>query len=378
MCARSSTVGSGLKQLLQEYDGNLLRERHIGCVTGPEFDQNALDYHAKTSVYAPPCTDFKREGKQERRTHPFYLDYIHSSTDPNDVTLSLHVTLDRLVTMLEPTCMHWEGPISIAVSVNDSEVSSLLDLISSSPIISLRHNIGYHIVYKEGIYYPNNPLRAVALENVRTPYVFLNDMDFLPSFGLYSYLKDMVQKFDLSHTVLVVPAFETLKDPKTFPFPRDKSSLLAMTARNEVFQFHHDMHIRGHAPTDYPMWEKATEPYEIQWQPNYEPYLVASVNITTFDTRFVGRDFNKVSHVEELYYQHYRFYVVPDGFLLHLPHALSNDAVKEKANERHGKCFTRRRDEWRADKALEYGYEPYLVNLYKIWNKLTSSYDTSF
>ena len=380
VCARNSIVGSDLKQLTQEYDGNLLREKHIGCVTGPEFDQNALDYHAKTSVYAPPCTDFKREGRQERRTHPFYLDCNHSSMDPNDVTLLLHVTLDRLVPMLEPTCTHWEGPMSIAVFANDSEVSSLFDLISSSPIISSRRNIAYHIVYKEGtyMYYPINPLRIVAMENVRTQYVFLNDMDFLPSFGLYSSLKNMVQKFDLSHTVLVVPAFETLKDPKTFPFPRDKSALLAMIARNEVFQFHRDKYLRGHAPTDYPTWKKATEPYEIQWQPQYEPYLVASVNITPFDTRFVSRTFNKVSHAEELYYQRYKFYVVSDGFILHLPHALSSDAVKQRANKRHRECFTRRKYEWRADKVQEYGYEPYLVNLYKIWNKLTSSYDTSF
>lgn len=379
VCARTSTGGSTLEKVLQEYDGNSLRLKHIGCETGPRFDQNALDYHANTSVYSPPCTDFMREGRLQRRTHPFYAGYSYDSTDPYDVTLLLHVTVDRLVSLLEPMCKHWEGPMSITIFMNDSEVSAFLDLISSSPIISSRQNIGYHIVYKEGtfMYYPINPLRIVALQNARTPYVFLNDMDFLPSFGLYSHLKETVKTLDLSHTVLVVPAFETLKDPKSFPFPRKKSALLKMIARNEVFQFHRDNFIRGHAPTDYSTWKQATRPYEIKWQPNYEPYLVVSVNITPLDMRFVGRNFNKESHTEELYYQRYKFYAVPDGFLLHLPHSPSSDAKTQKNNERHVECYLRRKAKWRAEKVLEYGYEPYMLRVYTLWNKLSSSYDTS-
>ena len=382
ICAHSSMASSNFKKIIQEYDGNLLREKWIDCESGPSFDKNAHDYRAKTSVYAPPCTDLKREGRQERRTHLFYTGHF---VDPklqltNDVSLILHVTLDRLVPMLEPMCRHWEGPMSIAVFANDSELSSLHHLIHSSSVISSRRNIAYHIVYKEGVnmYYPANPLRVVAMENAGTQYVFLNDMDFLSSYGLYSLLKKTVKGSDLSHSALVVPAFETYEDLKTFHFPRNKSSLLHMLLKDTVFQFHRDKYIRGHAPTDYPRWAKAAEKYEIQWQPHYEPYLVVSKNITLLDTRFVSRDFNKVSHIEELYYQRYRFYVVANGFLLHLPHALSSDAKQQIENDRHRECYLRRRGEWREEKVQEYGYEPYLVTLYKIWNKLSSSYDTSF
>ena len=383
VCVHSSVGSRHYKTIIQDYDGNLLREKWINCQTGPTFDDNAIKYRAKTSVYDPPCTDFKREGNQERRTHPFYAGQWlnpHSSQSYSDgVTLILHVTLDRLVPMLEPMCRHWEGPMSIAVFANDSEVSGLVNLIQSSPVISSRSNIAYHIVYKEGIniYYPINPLRIVAMANAGTKYMFLNDMDFLPSFGLYSHLKRTVREFDLNHTVLVVPAFETYEDPKTFTFPKDKSALIKLVSQKKVFQFHRDEYIRGHAPTDYPRWEKANEPYEIQWQPQYEPYLVASRNITPLDPRFVSRHFNKVSHTEQLYYQRYRFYGVSGGFILHLPHQLSSDAMKQRINERHSECYTRRRDEWRADMVQEYGYEPYLVNIYKIWNRLSSSYETS-
>ena len=369
-----------LRTLIQEYDGNLLRERWINCQTGPSFDKNAIDYKERVTVYDPPCTDFKREGNQVRRTHPFYAGQWldpHSSSH-NDITLLLHATMDRLIVMLELMCRHWEGPMSIAVFANDSEVSSLLDLIGSSPVISSRRNIAYHIVYKEGVYYPSNVLRLTALQNIGTSHVFMNDIDFLPSFGLYSYLKKAVNKFDLNHTVLVIPAFETHENPDTFVFPKDKSMLIDMEIEKRVFQFHKTDYIRGHAPTDYARWRSAKKSYEIQWQPQYEPYLVASRNITPLDPRFISRHFNKVSHIEELYYQRYSFHVLPDGFLLHLPHELSSDAKSQRTNERHSECYIRRRDEWRAEMAEQYGYKPYLVNVYKIWNRLSSSYETSF
>ena len=382
-CVHSSIGSSNLKTKIQDYDGNYLREKWIKCRTGPSFDQDAINYREKTRVFAHPCTDFKREGNQDRRTHPFYagqwLDPQSNLSYPMDVTLVLHVTVDRLVTMLEPMCMHWEGPMSIAVFANDFEVSGLLDLIHSSPLIRARQNIAYHVVYKEGVnmYYPINPLRLVAVENVGTEYVFLNDMDFLPSFGLYSYLMKTVKEFNMTREVLVIPAFETYEDPKSFVFPKDKLSLMKLVSQNKVFQFHRSQYIRGHAPTDYPRWEKAIEPYEIQWQPQYEPYLVTSRNITPHDARFVSRDFNKVSHTEQLYYQRYKFYALSGGFILHLPHQLSSDAKQQRESDRHRECYSRRMEGWRTEMAEQYGYEPYLVDLYKIWNRLSSSYDTS-
>lgn len=43
-------------------------------------------------------------------------------------------------------------------------------------------------------------LRNVALEQVKTPFVFLSDIDFLPMPGLYSYLKKQVTTFELNLT----------------------------------------------------------------------------------------------------------------------------------------------------------------------------------
>ena len=54
---------------------------------------------------------------------------------------------DRLH-MLEALCDHWDGPISLSLYLTDPEASHFLQIAISSPIISSRTNIGFHVVYK--------------------------------------------------------------------------------------------------------------------------------------------------------------------------------------------------------------------------------------
>ena len=41
-----------------------------------------------------------------------------------------------------------------------------------------------------------NYLRNVAVKQVTTDYMFLSDIDFLPMYGLYEYLKEALRKID--------------------------------------------------------------------------------------------------------------------------------------------------------------------------------------
>lgn len=43
------------------------------------------------------------------------------------------------------------GPISLALYISDAEAQQLLSYISNSNTLSSRTNIGYHVVYKEGV-----------------------------------------------------------------------------------------------------------------------------------------------------------------------------------------------------------------------------------
>lgn len=112
--------------------------------------------------------------------------------------------------MLEALAEHWDGPMSLALHLSDSEAQQFLHYVIHSPVISNRRNIGFHIVYKSHYdnvscymwswllrckqallqgFYPVNYLRNVALNNVNTDYVFLTDIDFLPSYGVCEYLR---------------------------------------------------------------------------------------------------------------------------------------------------------------------------------------------
>lgn len=67
---------------------------------------------------------------------------------------------------------------------------------------------------------------------------------------------------------------------------------------------------------------------QVSWQPDYEPYVVVKKDIPLYDTRFVGFGWNKVSHIMELYAQDYSFYVLPNAFIIHMPHSPSFDIGK--------------------------------------------------
>lgn len=135
----------------------------------------------------------------------------------------------------------------------------------------------------------------------------------------------MVQ-LDMTHTkkALVVPAFETLR--YRLSFPKSKAELLSMLDMGTLYTFRYlkPLHVggeglgglgndgfpscfsryhvwpKGHAPTNYAKWRTATTPYKVEWEPDFEPYVVVRRDCPEYDQRFVGFGWNKVSHVMEL------------------------------------------------------------------------------
>ena len=43
------------------------------------------------------------------------------------------------------------GPISLALYMSDSEAQQFLNYALNSPVLKSRTNVGYHIVFKEGV-----------------------------------------------------------------------------------------------------------------------------------------------------------------------------------------------------------------------------------
>uniref|UniRef100_A0AAQ4Q8X9 LARGE xylosyl- and glucuronyltransferase 2 n=1 Tax=Gasterosteus aculeatus aculeatus TaxID=481459 RepID=A0AAQ4Q8X9_GASAC len=257
--------------------------------------------------------------------------------------------------MLEAICKHWEGPISLALYMSDAEAQQFLRYAQASEVLKNRKNVGYHVVYKEGQFYPVNLVRNVALKNANTPYVFLTDVDFLPMYGLYDYLRRTVVQLDMTHTkkALVVPAFETLR--YRLSFPKSKAELLSMLDMGTLYTFRYHVWPKGHAPTDYAKWRTATTPYRVEWEADFEPYVVVRRDCPEYDQRFVGFGWNKVSHVLELDAQEFELTVLPNAFMVHMPHAPSFDISKFRSSFGYRNCLNTLKDEFHQDLSRKYG-----------------------
>ncbi|RXM28868.1 Glycosyltransferase-like protein LARGE2 [Acipenser ruthenus] len=339
-----------------EYDGNLLRRELFGCPSQPSTEsiKNEQICSSGPLTHLLPvlqlqgaleeldeddqCYDFRREKITMHRVHLYFLQYEYTETQGGaDVTLVAQLSMDRLQ-MLEAICKHWEGPISLALYMSDAEAQQFLRYAQASEVLKSRKNVGYHVVYKEGQFYPVNLLRNIALRNANTPYVFLADVDFLPMYDLYDYLRKSIIQLDMAHTkkALIVPAFETLR--YRLSFPKSKAELLSMLDMGTLYTFRYHVWTKGHAPTDYAKWRTATTPYKVEWESDFEPYVVVRRDCPEYDQRF-----------------EYDLVVLPNAFVIHMPHAPSFDISKFRSSSGYRNCLQTLKDEFHQDLSRKYG-----------------------
>ncbi|XP_076785404.1 xylosyl- and glucuronyltransferase LARGE2 isoform X4 [Arvicanthis niloticus] len=337
------------------YDGKLLRREPFGCPNhfppGAEQLQQALAQLDEEE----PCFEFRQQQLTVHRVHITFLSYQPPPPQPHDVTLVAQLSMDRLQ-MLEALCRHWPGPMSLALYLTDAEAQQFLHFVDMSPVLSVRKDVAYHVVYRDGPLYPVNQLRNVALAQALTPYVFLSDIDFLPAYSLYDYLRASIEQLELGgrrKAALVVPAFETLH--YRFSFPKSKAELLTLLDAGSLHTFRYHEWPQGHASTDYSRWREAQAPYRVQWSAHYEPYVVVPRDCPRYDPRFVGFGWNKVAHIIELDAQEYEFLVLPEAFSIHLPHAPSLDISRFRSSPTYRDCLQALKEEFHQDLSRRYG-----------------------
>lgn len=332
-----------------DMDGNVFREKLHKC-----YGVEAVTAKFTNSDL---CSSFRAAQRAKLRTHLYYMEYNYAAVDAFDVTLVLQLSMDRLQ-FLERLVKYWDGPLSAAIYLSDCDITEFDSFIRDwSETLNSRRNIGYHLVFKQrDVHYPVNYLRNVALSNVNTPYVFLMDVDFVPMASLYSHLRQVLQLINPypQRKCLVVPAFETQRYRVTPP--RNKAALVArlINSSGDVGAFRAKEWPRGHRPTNYSRWVSATIPYEVEWQPDYEPYLVVHSSVPKYDTRFSGFGWNKVSHSVELKARGYKAVVLPDAFVVHTPHAPSLDITKFRANTHYRICLALLKQEFIDDLKKRY------------------------
>ncbi|XP_063608554.1 xylosyl- and glucuronyltransferase LARGE2s-like [Penaeus indicus] len=300
-----------------EYDGNLLRRELFGCnhsrsviVPNPLSQLNEED----------ECYEFRRARQTNYRTHLFFLDNEYDPTpDGFDVTLVATLSMDRLQ-MVEQLLKHWDGPVSLTLYMSDAEAQQFLSYTQSSEIIASRKNVAYHVVYKEGVIELIHLFRNLVICKVMTT--------------LNTSFKVSIQLFSLQ--AWIVPAFETQR--YRLSFPRSKAELLNRLDMGELFTFRYHVWTKGHAPTNFAKWRTATTPYKVTWEQDFEPYIVVRKDVPEYDTRFVGFGWNKVSHIMELHVMGFDFIVLPNSFIVHMPHAPSLDIAKFRTSPQYKRC----------------------------------------
>ena len=116
----------------------------------------------------------------------------------------------------------------------------------------------------------------------------------------------------------VLAAFETTSALDTYEYARNKSELYTQYVGHAVSAFRARLWPRGHAATDYTHWFNTSTPYTVEWQQDYEPYVLLRVKHlgredvqeemgatipggeVLFDTHFLGFGWNKVAFTMEL------------------------------------------------------------------------------
>jgi len=327
-----------------QYDGNLLRRELYTCSSVKE-ESLILD-RDEQAVIQDPCYNFRTSGNIIYRSHIYFLPYCAKNYTNNEVTLVAQLSLDRLL-MLEQIVNHWKGPISFALYLTDPESQIFLEYYEKSALLKSRCDVGYHVVYKEGDFYPVNFLRNLALDQAVTEFVFLSDVDFIPSLTMTQALKSSIINLDLrSHNrVLVVPAFETQRYKST-NFPATKAELVKKLDLGEIFTFRFHDWPAGHSATNFVKWRTSTTPYSIKVTKDFEPYIVGKKSMVRYDTRFLGFGWNKVSHILSLAAEGQEFIVLPDVFIIHQPHTPSLEIGRYRASKVYRECLQKLKDEF--------------------------------
>ncbi|CAH0560647.1 unnamed protein product [Brassicogethes aeneus] len=322
-----------LADTYMEYNGNLLRKQLLNC----DNQTKSILIESQST-----CDKFRRASETKWRTLLYFMPYDYKTLE-YDVTLVAQCSFDRLV-VFEEIANYWPGPMSITFYLSDAELIRASDFILHSEILMKRKNIAYHVVFKDGDFYPINILRNTGLSNVDTPFVFLTDIDFIPVSKLYSAIKDYLKETKkLINEALIIPAFELSYFADSIP--RNKSKLIELWEKGRVNPFLEKIWPSGHSPTNFPAWQNAEEPYNVKWDHDFEPYIVVRSNVTQYDKRFVGFGWNKVSHIMELEAQGYTFTVLPNVFIVHKPHSPSSDMISFRTSPQYRLCLHFLKDE---------------------------------
>ncbi|XP_027899736.1 xylosyl- and glucuronyltransferase LARGE1 isoform X2 [Xiphophorus couchianus] len=136
--------------------------------------------------------------------------------------------------------------------------------------------------------------------------------------------------------------------------PSSDQSDVTLVAQLSMDRYH--VWTKGHAPTNFAKWRTATTPYKVLWEADFEPYVMVKRDSPEYDRRFVGFGWNKVAHIMELDAQEYEFVVLPNAYMIHMPHAPSFDITKFRSNKQYRVCLKTLKEEFQQNMSRRFGF----------------------
>jgi hypothetical protein len=280
------------------------------------------------------------------------------SDDKETVEIVTQLSIDR-IQRLETICSVWNGPI-VAAILDEDRATEKASQQTAQQILQILENVvtsrvGFHslttiLVSREKssghCSYPINGLRNIALQSATSEFVFLLDVDCIPSQDLFdslvgtSEMKNSLRNLCIQYVgAVVVPCFEPSEDapfnPQN-PFTSHEVRSLANLPSPQLRQFAINEFDRGHGATNYPVWlswsdqsNRFLQYYQVDYQEGFEPFIiVARILAPPYCEELVGYGRNKILHLYHLSRLGMSFWVTTSGCIVHTPHSLSTDRIK--------------------------------------------------
>eukprot|EP00047_Mylnosiga_fluctuans_P006969 m.250317 g.250317 ORF g.250317 m.250317 type:complete len:582 (-) comp16639_c0_seq1:396-2141(-) len=311
-------------------------------------------------------------------------DDVQLAHPDDDVTLITQGTIDRIANV-DFIDAAWPGPKVVVFSLYNNTTTAQAARFNAFKIAKaaqrwtnvkvviaqLQSDHDYFMLHLKSVkapLLPINTLRNIGVDHALTNYVFPLDIDFVPSVGLYHKLRTFMLPLAnaIDRVVLVVPHWETFRCDKTVEIPQDFGDLERQVQVAHARPFHvaaplliqletmpqapaPDCEVEagvwtpGIRTSNYHRWFVTSQTGEDGMFPlvtdtgpmqdrYYEPFVVVRrverdrFVLPRYPEEFVGRYKNKIAFVSALRSYGYKFFTVLREFVVHYPHAISNQS----------------------------------------------------
>jgi hypothetical protein len=310
----------------------------------PEFAAWDLFARNKSSLFLPsesitdiqslPCIQTPIDGiTQNLNSFVCLLRVVSPAHAPSseEVSAVLHLTKDRMQ-HIQLTCSRWGGPVIAILFLYPHDLPLLTSLVKTAKAIQTNHqNCVKHLELYVAVdirpngSYPVNLLRNIGLLTAVTSRVVSLDADFIPSLNAAVALSKLSEPEGSAPSAYILPVFQFDGHGHLLRLPSDKKELLAMIMLNLATPMLQDCPPQHF--TNYAAWPNATSPYMTTFGSFYEPYVMLSRGRQNplFSELFLSSGNDKNSLHFELHAARYQYFVHPEHFLFHIPHATNGN-----------------------------------------------------